>query len=200
VKTAHEAVSRRPPISFCTIVARTHAYTYDATVWDSSLVQGAVSVSQTSFDSRTFPIAVYRVASLSLSLVSQAHTPAVDVGGRGSSRGQSPASSRPPSARRPAAAASASPAGRFDPTAYIREREERINARRGNSPPPPAPPHPTCPTQLTRERTPTCVQRHSKVANRTRRIAVQIPVHTQTQVRSTTPPLTGAGHVRGGWT
>jgi hypothetical protein len=31
---AHAAVSRRPPISLYTIVARTHMYTYDAKVWD----------------------------------------------------------------------------------------------------------------------------------------------------------------------
>ena len=31
---AHEAVSRRPPISLCRMVARTHMYTYDAKVWD----------------------------------------------------------------------------------------------------------------------------------------------------------------------
>jgi hypothetical protein len=29
---AHEAVSRRPPISLYSIVARTHMYTHDATV------------------------------------------------------------------------------------------------------------------------------------------------------------------------
>jgi hypothetical protein len=33
-RLAHEAVSRRPPISLDTIVARTHMYTYDAKVWD----------------------------------------------------------------------------------------------------------------------------------------------------------------------
>jgi hypothetical protein len=41
---AHEAVSRRPPISLDTIVARTEGYTYAASVWDSSLVQGLFSV------------------------------------------------------------------------------------------------------------------------------------------------------------
>jgi hypothetical protein len=43
---AHEAVSRRPPISLDTIVARTHMYTYAAKVWDVSLerVQGPFSV------------------------------------------------------------------------------------------------------------------------------------------------------------
>jgi hypothetical protein len=39
---AHEAVSRRPPISLYTIVARTH--TYDVKVWDLSIVQGPFSV------------------------------------------------------------------------------------------------------------------------------------------------------------
>jgi hypothetical protein len=43
-KRAHVAVSRRPPISLYTIVARTHMYTYDARVWALSLVQGPVSV------------------------------------------------------------------------------------------------------------------------------------------------------------
>jgi hypothetical protein len=38
---AHEAVSRRPPISLDTIVARTHMYTYAANVWGLSTVQGA---------------------------------------------------------------------------------------------------------------------------------------------------------------
>jgi hypothetical protein len=38
---AHAAVSRRPPIPLDTIVARTHAYTYAAKVWDLSIVQGA---------------------------------------------------------------------------------------------------------------------------------------------------------------
>jgi hypothetical protein len=36
-KIAHAAVSRRPPISLYTSVARTQSYTYDANVWDSSL-------------------------------------------------------------------------------------------------------------------------------------------------------------------
>jgi hypothetical protein len=39
-RLAHEAVSRRPPISLDTIVARTHMYTYDAIVWALSIVQG----------------------------------------------------------------------------------------------------------------------------------------------------------------
>jgi hypothetical protein len=41
---AHEAVSRRPPTSLDTIVARTEGYTYGASVWDLYLVQGAFSV------------------------------------------------------------------------------------------------------------------------------------------------------------
>jgi hypothetical protein len=44
VGDAHAAVSRRPPISLCTIVARTHMYTYAAKVWDVSIVQGPFSV------------------------------------------------------------------------------------------------------------------------------------------------------------
>ena len=43
-EVAHEAVSRRPPISLYTIVARTRMYTYDAKVWDASIVQGPFSV------------------------------------------------------------------------------------------------------------------------------------------------------------
>jgi hypothetical protein len=42
--SSHAAVSRRPPISLSTIVARTHMYTYAAKVWDLSLVQGPFSV------------------------------------------------------------------------------------------------------------------------------------------------------------
>jgi hypothetical protein len=41
---AHEAVSRRPPISLHTIVARTRMYTYDTNVWALSIVQGPLSV------------------------------------------------------------------------------------------------------------------------------------------------------------
>jgi hypothetical protein len=41
---ALEAVSRRPPIPLCTIVARTEGYTCAANVWDLSLVQGPFSV------------------------------------------------------------------------------------------------------------------------------------------------------------
>jgi hypothetical protein len=37
-------VSRRPPISFSRIEARTEGYTYAAKVWDSSIVQGPFSV------------------------------------------------------------------------------------------------------------------------------------------------------------
>jgi hypothetical protein len=41
---AHEAVSRPPPTCLYTMVARTHRYTYDAKVWDVSIVQGPFSV------------------------------------------------------------------------------------------------------------------------------------------------------------
>jgi hypothetical protein len=41
---AHEAVSRRPPISLDTIVARTHMYTYSAKVWPLCIFQGSFSV------------------------------------------------------------------------------------------------------------------------------------------------------------
>jgi hypothetical protein len=41
---AHEAVTRRPPISLYTMVPRTGGYTYAAKVWDSSIVQGSFSV------------------------------------------------------------------------------------------------------------------------------------------------------------
>jgi hypothetical protein len=41
-EVAHEAVSRRPPIPLCTIVARTRLYTCDAKVWDLSIVQGTI--------------------------------------------------------------------------------------------------------------------------------------------------------------
>jgi hypothetical protein len=44
VEIAHEAVSRRPPIPLDTIVARTEGCTYDANVWDVSIVQGPFSV------------------------------------------------------------------------------------------------------------------------------------------------------------
>jgi hypothetical protein len=37
---AHAAVSRRPPISLYTSVARTHMHTCAANVWDFSIVQG----------------------------------------------------------------------------------------------------------------------------------------------------------------
>jgi hypothetical protein len=43
-KIAHAAVSRRPRISPEIVVSRTRMYTYDATVCDSSIVQGPVSV------------------------------------------------------------------------------------------------------------------------------------------------------------
>jgi hypothetical protein len=41
---AHGAVSRRPPISFDTVVPRTGSYTYDVGVWGLSVVQGPFSV------------------------------------------------------------------------------------------------------------------------------------------------------------
>jgi hypothetical protein len=41
---AHAAVSRRPPISLCAIVAGTHTYTHAAKVRDLPIVQGPVSV------------------------------------------------------------------------------------------------------------------------------------------------------------
>jgi hypothetical protein len=43
-EVAHAAVSRRPPISFYRIVARTLMHTYAAKVWDLSIVQGPFSV------------------------------------------------------------------------------------------------------------------------------------------------------------
>jgi hypothetical protein len=41
---AHAAVSRRPPFFLGTTVARTAGYTYAATVWDFSRVQGPFPV------------------------------------------------------------------------------------------------------------------------------------------------------------
>jgi hypothetical protein len=41
---SHGAVTRRPPISLDTMVVRTGSYTYDASVWDVSIVQGPFSV------------------------------------------------------------------------------------------------------------------------------------------------------------
>ena len=56
---AHAAVSRRPPISLCTIVPRTHMYTYAPRVWALSIVQGPFSVAPcpnpNRSDSRPFP-------------------------------------------------------------------------------------------------------------------------------------------------
>jgi hypothetical protein len=43
-EVAHAAVSRRTPISLDTMVPRTEGYTYDASVWDLSIVQGPFSV------------------------------------------------------------------------------------------------------------------------------------------------------------
>jgi hypothetical protein len=39
-EVAHEAVSRRPPISLYTMVPRAHIYTYGAEVWALSIVKG----------------------------------------------------------------------------------------------------------------------------------------------------------------
>jgi hypothetical protein len=61
---AHEAVSRRPPNPPYAVVARTHIYTYDATVWDLSIVQGPFSIilCQTqALRSHRFCIAVQRL-------------------------------------------------------------------------------------------------------------------------------------------
>ena len=56
---AHEAVSRRPPISLDTVVARTHIYTYDATVWGLCIVHGPFLSTQTLYVTiRNFCIAV----------------------------------------------------------------------------------------------------------------------------------------------
>jgi hypothetical protein len=46
---AHAPVSRRPPISLDTIVARTRMYTYAANVWDLSIVQGPSPVIRSLF-------------------------------------------------------------------------------------------------------------------------------------------------------
>jgi hypothetical protein len=43
-ENAYAAVSRRPPISLDTIVARTEGNAYAAKVWDLSIVQGPFSV------------------------------------------------------------------------------------------------------------------------------------------------------------
>jgi hypothetical protein len=43
-RCAHEAVSRRPPISRPVTAARTHVHTYAANVWDSSIVQAPLTV------------------------------------------------------------------------------------------------------------------------------------------------------------
>jgi hypothetical protein len=56
---AHEAVSRRPPISLNRIVARTHMYTNDANVWDLSLVQGPFSVARPNPTIRNFFPSLY---------------------------------------------------------------------------------------------------------------------------------------------
>ena len=41
---AHDAVTRRPPISLDTMVPRTEGYAYDVGVWDLFIVQGPFSV------------------------------------------------------------------------------------------------------------------------------------------------------------
>ena len=65
MEIAHAAVSRRPPISLCTIVARTHMYTYAANVWDLPLVQEPFSVApcQTLIDrfATCTPLGAYQV-------------------------------------------------------------------------------------------------------------------------------------------
>jgi hypothetical protein len=43
-KIAHAAVSRRPPISLYTVVARAEGYAYDASVWALSIILGPFSV------------------------------------------------------------------------------------------------------------------------------------------------------------
>jgi hypothetical protein len=43
-RSLNGAVSRRPPISLYTLVPRTGGYAYDVGVWDSSIVQGPLSV------------------------------------------------------------------------------------------------------------------------------------------------------------
>jgi hypothetical protein len=58
---AHEAVSRRPPISLPRIVARTHMYTYAANVWDLSIVHGPFSVAPCQTLVRPFA-SLYRVS------------------------------------------------------------------------------------------------------------------------------------------
>jgi hypothetical protein len=67
--SSHGAVSRRPPTSLDTLVARTHMYTYAANVWDLSIVQGPVSVAPRQTLPFRFRIAVgCEPAPLSLSL------------------------------------------------------------------------------------------------------------------------------------
>jgi hypothetical protein len=60
--------SRRSPISLDTIVALTRMYTYDARVWDSSLVQGPFSVAPC----RTFAL---RFATFPPQVDKRAHVP-----------------------------------------------------------------------------------------------------------------------------
>jgi hypothetical protein len=58
---AHAAVTRRPPISLDTMVARTGGYAYDDGVWGLSLVQGPIlcrAVPNLSVTIRNFCLAV----------------------------------------------------------------------------------------------------------------------------------------------
>jgi hypothetical protein len=60
---AHGAVSRRPPISLYTMVARTGGYAYDVGVWDLSVVQGPIfcrAVPNPNVTIRNFCIAAQR--------------------------------------------------------------------------------------------------------------------------------------------
>jgi hypothetical protein len=57
---AHGAVSRCPPISLDTMVARTENYTYAANVWALSIVRGPFSVAAKPVTIRKFTIAVPR--------------------------------------------------------------------------------------------------------------------------------------------
>jgi hypothetical protein len=83
---AHAAVSRRTPIPRYTMVPRTHVYTYNAEVWDLSIVQGPFSVgscqpsvSRFAFSSLGWllqPKSPLRIPlSLSLSLMAHSHQP-----------------------------------------------------------------------------------------------------------------------------
>ena len=58
----HAAVSRRPPISLYAIAARSHVFTYGASVWDKTLVQGPFSVAPFLCRTQTIPIRNFCVA------------------------------------------------------------------------------------------------------------------------------------------